>query len=123
MTSLQGGNTGLVGGSVPVFDEVVVSTELMTDIETIDPGSGVAVCQVAILLQIFIFFMYHRTQSGVVLENLDQALAEQGLMVPLDLGAKVMIKVGIILTFFCVIVTFKRVVVTLAAMCPQTPGA
>ena len=40
-------------------------------------------------------FMYHRSQSGVVLENLDQALAEQGLMVPLDLGAKVMIKVVI----------------------------
>jgi len=67
----QGGNTGLVGGSVPVFDEVVVSTELMTNIEAIDPGSGVAVCQ-----------------SGVVLESLDQALAEHGLMVPLDLGAK-----------------------------------
>ena len=76
---------------MPVFDEVVVSTELMTDIETIDPGSGVAVCQVSILLQIFIMFMYHHSQSGVVLENLDQALAEQGLMVPLDLGAKVMI--------------------------------
>ena len=60
MTSLQGGNTGLVGGSVPVFDEVVVSTELMTDIETIDPGSGVAVCQVVILLQIFIS-LYHRS--------------------------------------------------------------
>ena len=47
--SFQGGNTGLVGGSVPVFDEVVVSTELMTEIETIDSGSGVAVCQVSIL--------------------------------------------------------------------------
>ena len=32
-----------------MFDEVVVSTELMTDIETIDSGSGVAVCQVSIL--------------------------------------------------------------------------
>ena len=48
--SLQGGNTGLVGGSVPVFDEVVVSTELMTNIEAIDPGSGVAVCQVLIFM-------------------------------------------------------------------------
>ena len=43
----QGGNTGLVGGSVPVFDEVVVSTELMTNIETVDTSSGVAVCQVS----------------------------------------------------------------------------
>ena len=43
----QGGNTGLVGGSVPVFDEVVISTELMTNIETVDTSSGVAVCQVS----------------------------------------------------------------------------
>jgi len=67
----QGGNTGLVGGSVPVFDEVIVSTQLMNKIENIDTSSGVAVCQ-----------------SGVVLEQLDASLAEQGLMVPLDLGAK-----------------------------------
>ena len=29
----QGGNTGLVGGSVPVFDEVIISTNLMDKIE------------------------------------------------------------------------------------------
>ena len=29
----QGGNTGLVGGSVPVFDEVILSTQLMNKIE------------------------------------------------------------------------------------------
>ena len=29
----QGGNTGLVGGSVPVFDEVIVSTQLMSKVE------------------------------------------------------------------------------------------
>jgi len=67
----QGGNTGLVGGSVPVFDEVIVSTQLMNKIEHIDTTSGAAMCQ-----------------SGVVLEQLDRSLAEQGLMVPLDLGAK-----------------------------------
>jgi len=67
----QGGNTGLVGGSVPVFDEVIVSTQLMNKIESIDTSSGVAVCQ-----------------AGVVLEQLDRSLADQGLMVPLDLGAK-----------------------------------
>lgn len=36
----QGGNTGLVGGSVPVFDEVVVSTELMNKIIHLDKTSG-----------------------------------------------------------------------------------
>ena len=36
-----------MGGSVPVFDEVVVSTELMNKVEKIDSMSGVAVCQVS----------------------------------------------------------------------------
>ena len=67
----QGGNTGLVGGSVPVFDEVVISTQLMDRIESVSTDSGVAVCQ-----------------AGVVLEQLDSELAGHGLMVPLDLGAK-----------------------------------
>ena len=54
----QGGNTGLVGGSVPVFDEVVISTQLMDRIESVSTDSGVAVCQ-----------------AGVVLEQLDSELA------------------------------------------------
>ena len=29
----QGGNTGLVGGSVPVFDEIILSTSLMNKIQ------------------------------------------------------------------------------------------
>lgn len=36
----QGGNTGLVGGSVPVFDEVVLSTSLMTEIINVEETSG-----------------------------------------------------------------------------------
>ena len=36
----QGGNTGLVGGSVPVFDEVVISTQLMNNVISIDEVSG-----------------------------------------------------------------------------------
>lgn len=67
----QGGNTGLVGGSVPVFDEVVLSTSLMNKIYSINDTSGVLVCQ-----------------SGCILENIDNALEEHGLMAPLDLGAK-----------------------------------
>ena len=30
----QGGNTGLVGGSVPLFDEVILSTSLMNTIHS-----------------------------------------------------------------------------------------
>ena len=36
----QGGNTGLVGGSVPVFDEVVLSLELMNRILSVDEITG-----------------------------------------------------------------------------------
>jgi D-2-hydroxyglutarate dehydrogenase len=68
----QGGNTGLVGGSVPVFDEVVVSTERMNAIEAVDDNSSVAT-----------------VQAGVILERLDTLLrSRHDLMVPLDLGAK-----------------------------------
>ena len=37
---LQGGNTGLVGGSVPVFDEVVLSTAAMNKVLSFDPVSA-----------------------------------------------------------------------------------
>lgn len=36
----QGGNTGLVGGSVPVFDEVVLSLQGMNKIRGFDNVSG-----------------------------------------------------------------------------------
>nr|CAD7394669.1 unnamed protein product [Timema cristinae] len=67
----QGGNTGLVGGSVPVFDEVIMSTALMNNIISLDELSGVLVCQ-----------------AGCILETLETYLQDRGLMMPLDLGAK-----------------------------------
>lgn len=36
----QGGNTGLVGGSVPVFDEIVLSLQGMNRIRGFDSVSG-----------------------------------------------------------------------------------
>ena len=62
---------------MPVFDEVVLSTSNMTQILSVDATAGVAVAQ-----------------AGVVLEALDNALAERGLCVPLDLGAKGSCQVG-----------------------------
>lgn len=73
----QGGNTGLVGGSVPVFDEVILSTTLMNKIISIDDISGVLVCE-----------------AGCILEELEHAVGEQGLMMPLDLGAKGSCRIG-----------------------------
>ncbi|KAI9360828.1 hypothetical protein DFJ73DRAFT_957126 [Zopfochytrium polystomum] len=73
----QGGNTGLVGGSVPVFDEVVLSTSSMNSIQSFDEVSGILTCQ-----------------AGCVLEVLDKWLGEKGFMMPLDLGAKGSCQIG-----------------------------
>lgn len=48
----QGGNTGLVGGSVPVGGEVVLSTSRMNSIVSFDPLSGVLVCEVRRLMYV-----------------------------------------------------------------------
>ena len=73
----QGGNTGLVGGSVPVEDEVILSTQLMNQIISFDRVSGIL-----------------NVQSGCVLETLDNWLRERGYMMPLDLGAKGTCQIG-----------------------------
>eukprot|EP00117_Sycon_ciliatum_P010257 scpid48151/ scgid12226/ D-2-hydroxyglutarate dehydrogenase, mitochondrial len=73
----QGGLTGLVGGSVPVFDEVIISLSLMNKIITIEPLAGVLVCQ-----------------AGCVLQRLNDAVAEHGMTMPLDLGAKGACQIG-----------------------------
>ncbi|PWN19116.1 putative DLD2-D-lactate dehydrogenase [Microstroma glucosiphilum] len=67
----QGGNTGLVGGSVPVEDEVIISTANLNSIREFDEVSGTLVCD-----------------AGCILEVLDNHIAPKGYMMPLDLGAK-----------------------------------
>ncbi|XP_028415129.1 D-2-hydroxyglutarate dehydrogenase, mitochondrial-like [Dendronephthya gigantea] len=67
----QSGNTGLVGGSTPVFDEVILSLGLMNQIISMDDVSGILTCQ-----------------AGCILEKLDNFLFEKGFIMPLDLGAK-----------------------------------
>lgn len=67
----QGGNTGLVGGGVPVFDEVIINTARMNNIRSFDENSGVLV-----------------VDAGVILEVADKYLAERNHIFPLDLGAK-----------------------------------
>ncbi|XP_028994188.1 D-2-hydroxyglutarate dehydrogenase, mitochondrial isoform X2 [Betta splendens] len=73
----QGGNTGLVGGSVPVYDEIIVSTALMNNILSFDSVSGILTCQ-----------------AGCVLENLTLYLEERDYIMPLDLGAKGSCQIG-----------------------------
>ncbi|WWD20000.1 hypothetical protein CI109_104473 [Kwoniella shandongensis] len=67
----QGGNTGLVGGSNPVHDEIILNLTNLNQIRSFDPVSGVLVAD-----------------AGVILEAADHHLAEKGFIFPLDLGAK-----------------------------------
>ncbi|XP_078696696.1 D-2-hydroxyglutarate dehydrogenase, mitochondrial-like [Branchiostoma floridae x Branchiostoma belcheri] len=73
----QGGNTGLVGGSVPVFDEVIISLSLMDNIISLDEISGVLVCQ-----------------AGCVVDKINGALEPCGLMTPHILGSKGSCQIG-----------------------------
>ncbi|XP_052196670.1 D-2-hydroxyglutarate dehydrogenase, mitochondrial isoform X2 [Diospyros lotus] len=73
----QGGNTGLVGGSVPVFDEVIINMSLMNSIIAFDKVSGILVCE-----------------AGCILENLISFLDNEGFIMPLDLGAKGSCQIG-----------------------------
>ncbi|GAA5973693.1 hypothetical protein JCM21900_006517 [Sporobolomyces salmonicolor] len=67
----QGGNTGLVGGGVPVYDELILSTEGLNQIREFDDVSGILTAD-----------------GGAILESLSNFLAPKGYMMPLDLGAK-----------------------------------
>lgn len=67
----QGGNTGLVGGSVPLEDEVIISLRKLNKILGFDPQHGIVLAE-----------------AGCILEELDNYVKEQGYMMPLDLGAK-----------------------------------
>ncbi|CAM0137888.1 D-2-hydroxyglutarate dehydrogenase, mitochondrial [Umbelopsis sp. WA50703] len=73
----QSGNTSASGGSVPVFDEIVVSTKMMEEIRSFDPLSGALVCD-----------------AGCNLEKLDKYLADYGYQIPLDLPAKHLCRIG-----------------------------
>lgn len=67
----QGGNTGLVAGTTPIFDEIVLSMQFMNKIEHVDETAGILVCQ-----------------PGCILERLEEHLSHQNLIMPIDLGAK-----------------------------------
>lgn len=73
----QGGNTGLVGGSVPVFDEIVINMSRMNQIIEFDEVSGTLVAD-----------------AGCILEVADHFLAGKGYIFPLDLGAKGSCQIG-----------------------------
>ena len=73
----QGGNTGLVGGSVPVFDEIVINLSYLDKVRSFDETSGVLVAD-----------------AGLVLQVAEEHVKERGYVFPLDLGAKGSCQIG-----------------------------
>ena len=67
----HGGLTNCVSAVEPSIDDVVLSTEKMTGIIEIDRVGGTAV-----------------VEAGAVLQNVQEAVAEEGFCFPLDLGAR-----------------------------------
>lgn len=82
---------------MPVFDEVVLSTALMSHIEEFDDVSGdhsiVDDHMITSIKEVSFIIISHASgvvtcQAGVVLGNLESFLHPKGYTVPLDLGAK-----------------------------------
>ncbi|VEU45049.1 unnamed protein product [Pseudo-nitzschia multistriata] len=74
----QGGNTGLVGGSIPISSkEIVLSLEKMNTIEDDGRESNVL-----------------RAQAGCILQDLQDHANKNGSLVPVDLGAKGTCQIG-----------------------------
>ncbi|KAE8538082.1 hypothetical protein D1P53_006149 [Cryptococcus gattii VGV] len=76
-TVKEGGNTGLVGGSTPIHDELILSLSSLNSIRSFDPISGVLTAE-----------------AGLILEQADSFLASKGFVFPLDLGAKGSCQIG-----------------------------
>lgn len=68
---VQGGLTGVVEGALSGPGDLILSLEKMTAIESVDEMDGVAVIQ-----------------AGAVLQTVQENLAGQGFLFPLDLGAR-----------------------------------
>ncbi|EAS06342.2 FAD linked oxidase family protein (macronuclear) [Tetrahymena thermophila SB210] len=73
----QGGNTGLVGGSVPVHDEIVVSLNKMNKVLSFDQNTQVVT-----------------VEAGCILEALNDYLKPFNCEVPVDLAAKGSCQIG-----------------------------
>jgi FAD/FMN-containing dehydrogenase len=67
----QGGLTNCVSAVEPSLDDLVLSTERMHDVVEIDTVGGTAV-----------------VEAGAILQNVQEAVAAEGMYFPLDLGAR-----------------------------------
>ena len=67
----QAGNTGVVGGSVPIHNELILSVEGLNEIHSFDEINGIVVCD-----------------AGCVLQTLQEKVKDWNHLVPIDLGSK-----------------------------------
>ena len=67
----QGGNTGLVGGGTPVYDEIIISLKNLNRIKKFDKNVDVLSCE-----------------AGCILQDLNNFVKDFGYEVPLDFGAR-----------------------------------
>jgi FAD/FMN-containing dehydrogenase len=67
----QGGNTGLVGGQIPLDGELLLSLTRLDKIREVDPSSNTMTCE-----------------AGVVLQNAQDTAATADRLFPLSLGAE-----------------------------------
>lgn len=74
---VQGGNTCLVGGSVGLDNELIMSTAKMNHIYEVDETAGVLICD-----------------AGVILDDANNHVNEYGFMMPIDLGSKASCMIG-----------------------------
>lgn len=66
-----------MGGSIPVHDEIILSTRKLTRVIDFDPIQGSITCE-----------------TGCILEDLQNLAKAEGFMMPLDLGAKGSCQIG-----------------------------
>lgn len=100
----QGGNTGLVGGSIPIANEVILSLERMNTIYGFENNNIDDDCSKTTVSQ-------HdhppsksdqqqrstdvlRAEAGCVLQNLQEYASLAGSLIPVDLGAKGSCQIG-----------------------------
>jgi FAD/FMN-containing dehydrogenase len=74
---VQGGKTGIVQGAVSTAADVIVSLERMNQVESVDTADGVAI-----------------VQAGAVLQAVQEHVAGQGFLFPVDFGARGSCTVG-----------------------------
>jgi FAD/FMN-containing dehydrogenase len=67
----QGGRTGLSGGATPQDGWIIVSLERMNAIDAADTDSATIV-----------------VEAGAVLQSVQQAAADAGMLFPLDIGGR-----------------------------------